>query len=146
MPAPRVAAGRQASHVRGIEAGAESLEEVHVFHGEFHETIRVQIRRREKFLHVGVVASRDGTEGAVGRAVEQVLAERVSGRGSEAPHEVDAEVVEEAEVLLGDDGRVGGCVEEDGTIRDREQESVGCVDAERGDQGGDVRGLRCDEE
>ena len=93
-----------------------------------------------------MVGARDGAELAVRPAVEQVLAERVRGVGTEASHEVDAQVIQEAKVLLGDRGRVGGRVQEDRAIRDREEQPVGRVDAERGHEVGDVRRLRRDEE
>ena len=70
----------------------------------------------------------------------------MAGHGVEALQDVDAEVVHEADELMGWRRRVGGCVQEDGTVGDREQEPVGRIDVERRDQGGDVRGLRCDEQ
>ena len=57
---------RAASHVRGIEAHVVALEKSHVRERKLRESVRVQIWVCEEFLHVGVVASRDGTEGAVG--------------------------------------------------------------------------------
>ena len=57
---------RAASHVRGIEAHVVALEKSHVRERKLRESVRVQIWVCEEFLHVGVAASRDGTEGAVG--------------------------------------------------------------------------------
>ena len=119
LSSPLIPTRWPSGHVRGVEAGPETIEEVHVFHGKLHEPVRGQIWGREKLLNVGVVATGDDTELAVGSAVEQVLAERVRRGGLESPHEVYAKIVEEAKVLLGDGGRVGGRVQEDRAFGDR---------------------------
>ena len=115
-----VAVSTQKLHARG-PMGLEAVKEVHVLHGELHEAVRVQVHGCEELLHVRMVGARDGAELAVRPAVEQVLAERVRGVGAEASHEVDAQVIQEAKVLLGDRGRVGGRVQEDRALRDREE-------------------------